>query len=170
MCQLSTTSYKHLPSTVFITATVISSLANSHNDGGRNVTNIECDRIAFSSNNNCSEFEQKVTKVKKILSADDSLDRMKEEMEKQISDQPFFTNIEASLESISSSPEYKSYEEIFKDLGGSELEESQDQDKLENLVEDLVKTSAFTVPQDVKENIFSTWNKMLSKKPTRSDQ
>nr|CAD7581737.1 unnamed protein product [Timema californicum] len=89
-----------------------------------------------------SEFEQKVTKVKKILSADDSLDRMKEEMEKQISDQPFFTNIEASLESISSSPEYKSYEEIFKDLGGSELEESQDQDKLENLVEYLVKTSA----------------------------
>ncbi|CAG2068862.1 unnamed protein product, partial [Timema podura] len=96
----------------------------------------------------CSEFEQRVTRAKKILSADDSLDRMKQEMERQIEDQPFFKNIEESLERISSSPEYKSYEQIFKELGGSELQESQDpqsqdqQDKLENLVEDLVKTSA----------------------------
>nr|CAD7434853.1 unnamed protein product [Timema monikensis] len=129
------------------------------------------DQFAFSSNNNCSEFEQKVTKVKKILSADDSLESMKQEMEREIEDQPFFKNIEESLERISCSPEYKSYDQIFKELGGSEVEESQDQqDKLENLVEDLMKTSAFTLPQDVKERIFSKWNKMLSKKPTRSDQ
>nr|CAD7456648.1 unnamed protein product [Timema tahoe] len=97
-----------------------------------------------------SEFEQRVTRAKKILSADDSLARMKQEMERQIEDQPFFKNIEESLERISSSPEYKSYEQIFKELGGSELQESQDpqsqdqQDKLENLVEDLVKTSAWS--------------------------